>query len=136
MSQEKVAPKKRTLPTTPDLWLDEILRAWNEAVHSKPFGLPVGTVLTDKELLPLAALVCLKYRGREQTGPEADRVRETALANYVASTRPGEPAHQAVGNNPKMAFALVYLEAHLVLGLVDRQMVRRVMQYCDERLVG
>jgi len=76
---------KRPLPKTPAQWLKEIKLAIAYAAEAEPFGPLVGTQVTDVNLFHLAPLVCLKYRGRKQTGREADRVRKGTLANYTAA---------------------------------------------------
>jgi hypothetical protein len=139
MSQENVAPKKRRFrhfPTTADQWLDEILRAWNDAAHTKPIGPLAGTIMSDRELFHLAPIICLKFRGREQTGPEADRVIREALASHVMKTDPAATGSHVVSSKPKMVFAQCYMAAHLALDLVDEQTVNQVLAYCEERLVG
>jgi hypothetical protein len=120
----------RPLPRTPDQWLTEIVLAWKDARETKPFARLTGTNLTDADLFHLAPLVCLKFRGRKPTGAEADRVTKGALANYVVNTEKG------LTSNPKLAFALCYVAAHLVLDLVDEQTAAEIMGYCEEHLDG
>ena len=140
LSREKMAFTKkrgtRSLPITSDMWLDEILRAWNDATHAKPFGLPVGTLLTDKELFQIAPIECLKFRGRDQTGPEADRVRRVALAQYVVNDDQTAPVYHIAAGSPKLTFAVCYMAAHRALDLVDEETIGRVLEYCGEGLVG
>ena len=78
----------------------------------------------------LAPLVCLKFRGRKLAGEEADRATKGALANYVVNTEKG------LKSNPKLAFALCYVAAHLVLDLLDEQTAGEIMGYCEEHLPG
>ena len=120
----------RALPKTPDQWLKEILLAMKDAREAKPFARLTGTNLTDADLFHLAPLVCLKFRGRNLTGEEADRVTKGALANYVVNTEKG------LTSNPKLAFALCYVAAHLVLDLVDEQTGAEIMGYCEKHLPG
>src|SRR5438094_7119476 len=117
----RVKEMARPLPKTPDQWLKEILLAWKDAKETKPFARLTGTKLTDSDLFHLAPLVCLKFRGRKLTGAEADRVTKGALANYVVNTEKG------LTLNPKLAFALCYVAAHLVLDLVNEQTAAGIM---------
>ena len=121
----------RPLPRTPDQWLKEILLAWKDARETKPIAHLMRTTLTDADLFHLAPLVCLKFRGRKLTGKEADKVREGALANYVANTGPEAPV-QGLESHPQMAFALCYVAAHLILDLVDEEKAGEVLNYCEE----
>src|SRR5437870_8816455 len=95
----RVNAMARPLPRTPGQWLKEILLAWKDARETKPFARLTGTNLTDSDLFHLAPLVCLKFRGRKQTGAEADRVTKGALANYVVNTGP-EAAVQGLESKP------------------------------------
>ena len=51
-------------------------------------------------------------------GREADRVTETALANYVVNSDPDGVDH-GLESKPLLAFAVCYVTAHLALDLVD-----------------
>jgi hypothetical protein len=55
------------------------------------------------------------------------------LANYVVNTGPESPV-QGLETHPQLAFALCYVAAHLVLGLVDEQTAAEIMGYCEEHL--
>jgi hypothetical protein len=125
---------ERPLPTTPDEWLKEIRLAWKDAGAAKPFTWLTGGKVTDADLFHLAPVVCLKFRGRKLTGKEADRVTKGALANYVANTGP-EADVKGLESQPKLAFALCYVAAHLILDLVDEETARAIMARCEERLV-
>jgi hypothetical protein len=118
----------RQLPKSPDQWLTEIRLAWKDARETKSFAHMTGTNVTDADLFHLAPLVCLKLRGREMTGKEADKVTKGALANYVVNTGPDAKV-QGLDSNPKMAFALCYVAAHLILGLVNDGRFRFVVQH-------
>ena len=125
----------RPLPTSPDEWLEEIRLAWKDARETKSFAHMTGTNVTDADLFHLAPLVCLKFQGRESTGKEADKVTKGALANYVVNTGPDANV-QGLESNPKMAFALCYVAAHLILELVDEQTASEILDFCEERLTG
>jgi hypothetical protein len=123
----------RHLPKTPHQWLKEILLAMKDARETKPLARLTGTRLTDADLFHLAPLVCLKFRGRKLAGEEADRVTKGALANYVVNTGQ-DAAVQGLESKPKLAFALCYVAAHLVLDLVDEHSAGEIMGYCEEHL--
>ena len=77
---------KRRLPTTPKEWLQELRLAIADARKTKPFGILAGRLITDAKLFHLAPLIAITFRGRSTRGAEADKVTETALANYVVNT--------------------------------------------------
>src|ERR1700732_2541630 len=122
----RVKEMERPLPKTPDQWLKEILLALKDARETKPFARLTGTKLTDADLFHLAPLVCLKFRGRKLTGKDAARVTEGAVANY------GVNAEKGLKASPNLAFALCYVAAHLVLGVVDEPTAGAIMGYCEE----
>ena len=121
---------KRPLPRTPAEWRKEIKRAIADA---EPFGRAIGEVITDANLFHLAPLVCLKFRGKNLKGREADRVIKVALANYVANSDP-ESVDHGLEPRPLMAFTLCYVAAHLALDLVDEQEAEAILTYCENHL--
>ena len=123
----------RRLPRTPAQWLEEIRAAIADASETKPFGILTGHPITDATLFHLAPLVCLKFRGRKFRGPEADRVTETALANYVVNSDPDDIDH-GLKSRPMLAFAVCYMGAHLALDLLDEPEAATILDYCEEHL--
>src|SRR3954447_1730154 len=124
---------KRSLPRTPEGWLLEIRLAIKDARETEPFGRMIGQPITDANLFHLAPLVCLKFRGRKLVGREADRVTETALANYVVNSDPGGVGH-GLETRPLLAFAVCYVTAHLALDLIDEEKAEAILNYCEEHL--
>ena len=124
---------ERPMPGTPVQWLDEIRLAIKDARATKPFGWLAGQRITDANLFHLAPLVCLKFRGRKLIGREADRVTETALANYVVNSDPDGMDH-GLETKPLLAFAVCYVTAHLALDLVDEQKAETILNFCEEHL--
>jgi hypothetical protein len=120
---------KHPLPSTPEAWLQEIRLAIADARKAKPFGILVGRLITDAKLFHLAPLVALKFRGRRTRGAEADKVIETALANYVVNTE-----QHGLTSRPLLAFALCYVATHLALDMLDEQDAEAILEYCDEHL--
>jgi SEC-C motif len=133
--QHGINDMARPLPKSSDQWLTEIRLAWKDARETKSFAHMTGSNVTDADLFHLAPLVCLKFRGREITGKEADKVTKGALANYVVNTGPDAKV-QGLESNPKMAFALCYVAAHLILDLVDEQTAGEILDFCEGRLTG
>ena len=66
-------------------------------------------------------------------GREADRVTETALANYVVNSDP-EGVDHGLESKPLLAFAVCYVTAHLALDLVDEKQAEAILNYCEEHL--
>jgi hypothetical protein len=124
---------KLPLPSTPAQWLEEINLAIADASKAKPFGSLAGTRITDANLFHLAPRVCLKFRGRKLKGPEAERVTETALANYVVNSDPDGIDH-GLEQRPFIAFTLCYVTAHLALGLLDEVAAEAILNYCEDHL--
>jgi hypothetical protein len=126
---------KRPIPRTPAQWLDEIWLAIKDARETEPFARLIGERIRDANLFHLAPLVCLKFRGRRLFGREADRVTETALANYVVNSD-SEGIDYDLAAKPLLAFAVCYVTAHLALGLADEQQAEAILNYCEEHLEG
>lgn len=124
---------KGSMPRTNAQWLKEIRLAIADASETEPFGRAIGTPISDANLFHLAPLVCLKFRDKELTGPEADRVIKTALANYVVNSDPEGFDHQ-LEERPMMAFVLCYVAAHLALDLVTEEQAEGILNYCEEHL--
>ena len=123
----------RRLPQTPAEWFEEIGAAIADARKTKLFGLLRGHPITDANLFHLAPLVCLKFRGRKTKGAEADRVIETALANYVVNSDPDGIDH-GLTSKPMLAFAVCYMGSHLALDLLNEQEAQTILNYCEEHL--
>ena len=124
---------KRPLPRTPASWFKEIKLAIADAAEAEPFGRAIGAPITLTNLFHLAPLVCLKFRGRKLKGPEADRVTDTALANYVVNSSPDGIDHN-LKQRPLMAFVLCYVAAHLALNLLDENQADAILTYCEDQL--
>ena len=111
---------KRSIPRTPEGWLLEIRPAIKDAREIEQFSTLTGEWIADANLFHLAFLICLKFRGRKLLGREANRVTETALANYVVNSDP-EGVDHGVESKPLLAFAVCYVTAHLALDLMDEK---------------
>jgi hypothetical protein len=114
-------------------WFDEIKLAIADAREAEPFGRLIGQRITETNLFHLAPSVCLKFWGRKLTGKVAQRVTETALANYVVNSDP-EGVYHGLASRPLLAFAVCYVTAHLALDLVDVKQAEAILNYCEEHL--
>jgi len=123
----------RPIPRRVSDWFDEIKLAIADAGGSTPVGNQTNQRATDANLFHLAPLVCLKFRGRKLVGREADRVTETALANYVVNSDPDGVDH-GLESKPWLAFAVCYVTAHLALDLIDEKQAEAILNYCEEHL--
>lgn len=87
--------------------------------------------ISERDLLHLAPVVCLKVQGIRATKATLTRATDAALASYVAMTsrRPESPP------SPEMAFAFCYVAAHFGLGLVTEDDASNVLDYLDGRRV-
>jgi hypothetical protein len=92
-----------------------------------------GERITDANLFHLAPLVCLRFRGGKLIGREADRVTESALANYVVNSDPDRMDHD-LETRPLLAFVVCYVTAHLALDVVDEQKDGAILNFCEEHL--
>src|SRR5271157_1526388 len=123
----------RPIPRTVPGWFKEIELAIADAREAGPFGESIGQPVTDANLFHLAPLICLKFRGRKLLGREANRVTETALANYVVNSDP-EGVDHGLESKPLLAFAVCYVTAHLALDLVDEKRAEAILNFCEQHL--
>ena len=124
----------RPLPLTTAGWFKEIKLAIADARGVDSPDDLIGQSVNNVNLFHLAPLVCLKFRGRKLVGPEANRVTETALANYVVNSDPDGVDH-GLESKPLLAFAVCYVTAHLALDLIDEKRAEEILNYCEEHLV-
>lgn len=126
---------KRPFPRTLDEWLDEIEDAWEDAAESIPFGSLIGTPFGDRELFHLAPHVFMKFRGLDAKDEKLQRtVVEGALMNYVANTSEDASAAGALHSEPRLAFALCYVTAHLVIEMIDQDQAAAILDRVAEYL--
>jgi hypothetical protein len=123
----------RPIPRRVSDWFDEITLASADVRGSAPYGHQTNHRTSNANLFHLAPLVCLKFRGRKLVGKGADRVTETALANYVVNSDPDGVDH-GLESKPLLAFAVCYVTAHLALDLVDEKRGEAILDYSEEQL--
>ncbi len=120
---------KHRLPSNPKEWLQEISLAITDARKTKRFGTLMGRLITNANLFHLAPLIALKFRGRRTRGAEADKVIETAPANYVVNSE-----QHGLESRPMLAFVLCYVGAHLAVDMLDEHEAEAILNYCEEHL--
>ena len=54
---------KNKIPETPESWLEEIARAYLDALETLPFSELAGQKIEPKDLFHLGPAICLKFRG-------------------------------------------------------------------------
>lgn len=111
----------------PDDWLMEIAAAYCDAYRTIPYGKYVDTEITENDLFQLAAPVCIKFRGIPNTKEVEDKVLEAALSSYVVTSE-----HiSELKTDPHLAFAFCYLASHYGLGLLEEEVINRLMEYVE-----
>lgn len=116
-------------PKTPEAWLEEIAKAYLDAIETMRFGALTGDKIEESEFFHLAPALCLKFRGIKTTEDNLKKATDAALSSFVATK-------DSVGNlfeTPQMAFAFCYLASHFGLELVDTNTLSEVMGYIESR---
>ena len=75
----------------------------------------------------------ISFQGRKLLGREANRVTETALANYVVNSD-SEGVDHGLESKPLLAFAVCYVIAHLALDLLDEKRAEAILNFCEQHL--
>lgn len=120
---------KIDLPQNIDQWLDELARAYADAQEAIPFGVFVGTNITEDQLFQLAPHVAIKFRGIKNSKANVGKATEAALSTYVANKdREGLPM-----KDPLMCFSLCYLASHLGLGLLSAEETEHILLQVEEK---
>ena len=105
-----------------------------DARKTRPFGWLTGQRIRDGNLLHLAPLVRMKFRGLDHRDEQLRRkVTKGALANYVANSGPDGIDH-GLESRPLVAFAVCYVAAPYVLDLIDEQEAEAILGYCEDHL--
>ena len=121
---------KNKIPSSPDGWLDEISKAYNDAFDTIPYGPMAGHKFSSKELFHLGPAICLKFRGIKKTEKNLKQATDAALSSYAATA-------EVVGDLfkiPQMAFAFSYITSHYGLDIVDDREITNVMDYLEANL--
>lgn len=121
---------KNGIPESPEAWLEEIARAYLDALETLPFGKLVGQKIEPKDLFHLGPPVCLKFRGVKSSKKNLKRATEAALSSYVATK-------EIVGDLfdiPQMSFAFCYLASHFGLELIEENLSTEILDFVESRL--
>lgn len=121
---------KNGIPESPEAWLEEIARAYLDALETLPFGKLVGQKIEPKDLFHLGPPVCLKFRGVKRSKKNLKRATEAALSSYVATK-------EIVGDLfdiPQMSFAFCYLASHFGLELIEENLSTEILDFVESHL--
>lgn len=121
---------KNGIPESPEAWLEEIARAYLDALETLPFGKLAGQKIEPKDLFHLGPPVCLKFRGVKSSKKNLKRATEAALSSYVATK-------EIVGDLfdiPQMSFAFCYLASHFGLELIEENLSTEILDFVESRL--
>ena len=122
-----MAKAKNPVPTTPEDWLSEIARAYDDAKEAIPFGVLVGEEVSEENLFHLAPRVCIKFRGLPSSNTTLEKATEAALSSYVASK-------DTMGNalsDSQLAFAFCYVASHFGLDLISGDEASGVLEFVE-----
>ena len=117
-------------PKTPEAWLEEIAKAYLDALETIPFGALTGNKFEEKELFHLAPALCLKFRGIKTTEDNLKIATDAALSSFVATKDSVDNLFEI----PQMAFAFCYLACHFGLDLVNKNTLSEAMGYIESKL--
>ncbi len=98
------------------------------------FGGLAGHSITESNLLRLAPVICLKFRGvgyRNETLRQ--KVTAGALATYIANSDQERISH-GLERRHLLAFAVCYVSAHYALDLIDGTEVEAAFGFCNAHL--
>ena len=117
-------------PKTPEAWLDEIAKAYLDAIETMQFGALTGNKIEEREFFHLAPSLCLKFRGIKTTEDNLKMATDAALSSFVATKDSVDNLFEI----PQMAFAFCYLACHFGLDLVDKNTLSEAMGYIESKL--
>ncbi len=124
-----MAKAKNPVPTTPEDWLSEIARAYNDAKEAIPFGVLVGEEMSEENLFHLAPSVCIKFRGLPRSNTTLEKATEAALSSYVASK---DTMGDALSDS-QLAFAFCYVASHFGLDLISGDEASGVLEFVENQ---
>lgn len=115
-------PIENKIPSTEQEWLEEISKAYLDAIDSQTANL--------QEIYHLAPAVCLKFRGLTKTESNIKKATDAALSSYMATKK-------VVGDLfdiSQMSFAFCYVLSHFGLELLDEKMSSDLLDYIEANL--
>jgi len=117
-------------PKTPEAWLEEIAKAYLDALETMQFGELTENKIEEREFFHLAPSLCLKFRGIKTTEDNLKMATDAALSSFVAT----KDSVDNLFGIPQMAFAFCYLASHFGLDLVDKNTLSEAMGYIESKL--
>jgi len=117
-------------PKTPEAWLEEIAKAYLDALETMQFGELTENKIEEREFFHLAPSLCLKFRGIKTTEDNLKMATDAALSSFVATKDSVDNLFEI----PQMAFAFCYLACHFGLDLVDKNTLSEAMGYIESKL--
>jgi hypothetical protein len=123
---------KNKIPDSPEAWLEEIARAYLDAIETLPFGELVGQKIEPKDLFHLGPAICLKFRGIKISKKNLKKPTDAALSSYVATK-------ETVGDLfdiPQMSFAFCYLASHFAIELIGENISTEILYFVESHLVN
>ncbi len=117
-------------PKTPEAWLEEIAKAYLDALETMQFGELTENKIEEREFFHLAPSLCLNFRGIKTTEDNLKMATDAALSSFVAT----KDSVDNLFGIPQMAFAFCYLASHFGLDLVDKNTLSEAMGYIESRL--
>ena len=117
-------------PKTPEAWLEEIAKAYLDALETMQFGSLTGNKIEEKEFFHLAPSLCLKFRGIKTTKDNLKKATDAALSSFVATKDSVDNLFEI----SQMAFAFCYLASHFGLDLVDKHTLSEAMGYIESKM--
>ena len=118
------------IPSSNSQWLNEIAKAYLDAKEAMPFGPLAGTTITENDLFQLAPVVCLKFRGIDNSKENETKAVDAALSSYVAN----ENENGGILKRPPMGFAFCYMLSHYGLDLIDDEQCEKILIYIENNL--
>ncbi len=118
------------IPKTPEAWLEEIAKAYLDAIETMQFGSLTANKIEEREFFHLAPSLCLKFRGIKTTEDNLKMATDTALSSFVATKDSVDNLFEI----SQMAFAFCYLACHFGLDLVDKNTLSETMGYIESKL--
>ena len=117
-------------PKTPEAWLEEIAKAYLDALETMQFGALTGNKVEEKEFFYLAPSLCLKFRGIKTTEDNLKKATDAALSSFLATKDSVDNLFEI----SQMAFAFCYLASHFGLDLVDKHTLSEAMGYIESKM--
>ena len=117
------------IPQNIDQWLEELSRAYREALDTIPFGDFVGETISEDKLFHLSPHITIKYRCIKRNKTNIKIATEAALSTYVAN----QDRDDLPIDDPLIIFSVCYLASHYGLGLLSSEEADRILLQVEKR---